>query len=158
MVCLYFLFLLDRVLGNYAVAVILLFVVHTLGIWGLTLLWLCPPVVSLWFLLNIFSCRSFLVDGCSINSCNFVVPMKGGEVRVFLLHHMCWSFYLKISWFPLYSWRIFLLGKYLSWFFSTWVILCHCLLTSIIFNEKVAVIQINFFFLMAKVSFVSSCF
>ena len=128
-----------------------------LGIWGLTLLRLCPPIVSLWFLLHVFSCRSFLIDGCSINSCNFVVPLKGGELRVFLLHHIYWSFHLKMSQFPLYSWRISLLGKYLSWSLSTWVILCHCLLTSIIFNEKVGVIQIDFF-LIAKVSFVSSCF
>ena len=112
-----------------------------------------PPLlpVSLWFFLCIFSCRSFLVDGCSINSYNFVVPLKGGELRVFLLHHICWSFHLKTSRFPLYSWRMFLLGKYSSWSFSTRVLLCHCLSTSIIFNEKVGVIQIDFF-LMAKVS------
>ena len=151
MVCLYFLFLLDSVLGNYAVAVILLFVVHTLGNMGLDSIMTLPSYCLMWFLLHIFSCRSFLVDGCSINSCNFVVPLKGGELRVFLLHHICWSFHLKLSRFPLYSWRMFLLGKYSSWSFSTRVLLCHCLSTSIIFNEKVGVIQIDFF-LIAKVS------
>lgn len=83
-----------------------------LGIWGLTLLRLCPPIVSLWFLLHIFSCRSFLIDGCSINSCNFVVPLKGGELRVFLLHPLGYfphvSFRNSLSIFSLFTKRVML--------------------------------------------------
>lgn len=34
------------------------------------------------FLVHIFSCRrSFLVDGCSTNSCYFVVPMKAARLK-----------------------------------------------------------------------------
>ena len=48
--------------------------------------------VSLWFLLYIFSCRRyfliFFIDGCSITTCNFGVPVRGGELRVFLLCHL----------------------------------------------------------------------
>ena len=60
---------------------------------------LSPPLlsVSLWFFLYIFSCRRsfssslqvFLINSCPANSCtNFGVPMGGGELRVFLLHHL----------------------------------------------------------------------
>ena len=49
----------------------------------------------LWFLLYIFSCiRSFLlvfrflISSCSTGSCNFGVPVGGGELRVFLFYHL----------------------------------------------------------------------
>ena len=62
-----------------------------------------PPLlpVLLWFLLYLFSCRRSLllvfIGRCSINSCKFVVPRRGGELR-FLLHHLgpggaCFSFF-----------------------------------------------------------------
>ena len=49
----------------------------------------------LWFLLYIFSCRSFfsatlqvfLINRCSVNSCNFGEPVGGGELMIFLLCH-----------------------------------------------------------------------
>ena len=51
--------------------------------------------VSLWFFLYVFSCRrSFLVgsglfiSGCPENSCGFGVLVRGGELKVFLLHHL----------------------------------------------------------------------
>ena len=50
------------------------------------------PPVSLWFLLDIFTCRGYFLlifwsfsFNCSVNSCNFGVPLRGGELRVFLL-------------------------------------------------------------------------
>ena len=52
--------------------------------------------ISLWFLLYIFCCRTFfsgrfcffLIYRCSRNSCNFGVPMRGDELRMFLLCHL----------------------------------------------------------------------
>ena len=61
--------------------------------------------ILLWFLPYAFSCRrsfyrfvdstestgrfwSFSIDGCSANSCDFGVLVRGGELRVFLLHHL----------------------------------------------------------------------
>ena len=29
----------------------------------------------------------FFTDVCSANNCAFVVPVRGGEIRVYLLHH-----------------------------------------------------------------------
>ena len=67
----------------------------------------------LWFLLYIFSCRSFpLVFRsfsliiCSVNSCNFGVPGWEGEFRVFLLHHPghslnCVTHHYSISPYPI---------------------------------------------------------
>ena len=54
------------------------------------------PIIF-WFLLCIFSCKRlfwgyvliFFIDSCSLNSCNFGVPMRGGELRVFLPCHLC---------------------------------------------------------------------
>lgn len=56
--------------------------------------WLChdctPSLVSFWFLLYIFSCKRFsgLINSSSVNSCYFIVPIRGGELGVFLLHHL----------------------------------------------------------------------
>ena len=57
--------------------------------WGVGLDHTASPsflLVSLWFLLYIFSCRkSFLlvvfIDSCSVNSCNFGVPVGGLDLR-----------------------------------------------------------------------------
>ena len=53
---------------------------------------LCLTVVpSLYLqLYKIFSTSLLisLINSCSVNSCNFGVPMEGGELRVFLFHHL----------------------------------------------------------------------
>ena len=67
------------------------------------------PTSLIWFLLCVFGCRRpflvgpiFVIDGCSADSCNFGVLMRGGELRVFFI-------------VPL--WPLFLL-----YFLSCWVI------------------------------------
>ena len=52
-------------------------------------------LILLWFLLYVFSCRtSFLIDSsfssisCSGDSCDFGVPVREGELRVFLPCHL----------------------------------------------------------------------
>lgn len=51
--------------------------------------------ISLYFLLCVFHCTSFLVgsvffsiDGYSANGCDFDVPIRGGELRVLLFCHV----------------------------------------------------------------------
>ena len=65
------------------------------GVWVLTLcisafpthLTVIPSFISL-VVENLFCLSSgLLTDSCSV-SCNFGVPMGGGELRVFLLHHL----------------------------------------------------------------------
>ena len=57
--------------------------------------WLYTPTpflipVSLCFLLYVFSCwvPVFFINSSSLNCCSFGVPGRGGELRVFLLHHL----------------------------------------------------------------------
>ena len=33
----------------------------------------------------------FFINGCSANSCDLGVPMRGGDLRVFLLHYLAQS-------------------------------------------------------------------
>ena len=37
---------------------------------------------------NLSSLQVICINSCSVNSCNFGVPMGGGELRVFLCYHL----------------------------------------------------------------------
>ena len=61
-----------------------------------------PPLllpILLYFLLYIFSCRRFFstnllvvhINNCLVNNFSFGVPVGGGKLRVFLLHHLVLS-------------------------------------------------------------------
>ena len=60
--------------------------------------------VSYWLLIYIFRFRRFFcvflqgnfMDSCSVNSCNFGMPVGGGELRVFLLCHLGCSTYFIV--------------------------------------------------------------
>ena len=80
-----------------AIIVILLFVSHQPGFAGLD--YAKSPLllsISLWFFLLILgygkifsaSLQIIPIDSCSINNCNFCVPVGGGELRVFLLDQL----------------------------------------------------------------------
>ena len=80
-----------------AIMVILLFVSHQPGFAGLD--YAKSPLllsISLWFFLLIYghgkifsaSLQIIAKDSCSINNCNFCVPVGGGELRVFLLDQL----------------------------------------------------------------------
>ena len=67
----------------------------TQGVWDLIISRVCPSYHHVGFLLYVFGCRiSFLVGsslfliGCSAISCNFGVLVRGGKLKVLLLHHL----------------------------------------------------------------------
>lgn len=98
------------------------------SVWVLTIPWLYSSYSPhCGFFFHIFSCtRSFLIfliNSWALNICNFVMPMRGGELRVFLLHHLhqglLWLSYLHAD----YS-QIHICSSWLFSEFQTTVISC----------------------------------
>ena len=49
--------------------------------------------ILLWFFFFYIFIQIILIDSCTVRSCDFDVPMGGGELRVFLLCHLGQGFY-----------------------------------------------------------------
>lgn len=93
------------------------------SVWLLTIPWLsssCSPHCVFFF--YIFSCTRlfliFLINSWALNICNLIMPMRGGELRVFLLHHLhqgfLWLSHLHADYSQIHSCCSWLFSKFQS--------------------------------------------